>query len=114
MWFWPKLTIRTEPVMPTATASPVPSPVEAAHAEVLRLKRELSQLDDEMRHFKTTNRLVTSKYGVIVRCWCSFRERGRIESQWRELLKRRDALVSRWHQALHQWAFEKERAKETA
>jgi hypothetical protein len=105
MWFSEKL-VETMP-----EPEPVIDRLEVARHRVSRLHDELTALDHEFRTFKTKHNITASKFGVLLRVQCSFEERPRIEAAWRDMLKCRDKAVSAWHEALHAWATEKERAQ---
>ncbi len=77
----------------------------AALERVKALKVKLDALDSEMLHFKTLHRIRTDRFSRLL----SVESPGiagfePIAVEWRVLLKRRDSLVSQWHEALHTWS----------
>jgi hypothetical protein len=82
-----------------------------AHERVRELKTKLDELDREMLHFKTKNRIRTDKFGRLLGVECAeITGYGAVSTQWRILLKRRDGLVTQWHEALKTWCETKETA----
>jgi hypothetical protein len=96
---------------------PPPTPPEVsreemAHARVVALKRELDLLNGEMLRFKTANKIRTDKFSRLLGVESpSIGGREVLRREWQTLLNRRDALVSAWHQSLHEWAQAKELKK---
>jgi hypothetical protein len=94
----------------TATETiPAPAPVvdrcEEAQARVREIKSELDQINREMLAFKTKNEIVSDSFGRLLRMRCStIGGRAEIESQWRALLRRRDAVMARWDASLREWS----------
>jgi hypothetical protein len=88
---------------------PAPTPpvdrCAEAQARVREVKAELDQINRDMLAFKTTNEIVTDSFGRLLRMRCStIGGREVVESEWRSLLKRRDAAMNRWDQALREWS----------
>ena len=94
-------------------ASKTPLPIEpepidykaAALERVKALKLKLDSLDGEMLAFKSQHKIRTDRFGRLL----SVESAGiagfePIAVEWRVLLKRRDSLVSQWHEALHTWS----------
>jgi hypothetical protein len=92
----------------TATL-PAPEPVvdrvEEARKRVTEVKAELDQINREMLAFKTENEIATDSFGRLLRMRCStIGGRETVEAEWRALLRRRDAAMNRWDQALREWS----------
>jgi hypothetical protein len=87
---------------------PAPAPVDRhaeAQARIREIKSELAQINGEMLAFKTKNEIVTDSFGRLLRVSCkTIGGRAEIESQWRALLRRRDAVMARWDAALREWS----------
>src|SRR5882757_6226822 len=88
---------------------PEPAPPIDREAQALNrvreIKGELDQVNAEMLAFKTKNEIVTDSFGRLLRVSCkTIGGRAEIESQWRALLRRRDAAMNRWDKALREWS----------
>jgi hypothetical protein len=93
---WPFTAEKSEP-------APVAPPVdreEQALNRVREIKVALNELDAEMLAFNTKHSLRTDRFGRILGMVCPLTERSRIETAWRELLRRRDKLMEAWPVAL--------------
>jgi len=94
-------------------AEPEPVDREAeARARVQALKPQLAELDDEMLAFKSKFKVRTDRFSRLLGVECpGIDGYPVVETQWRTLLKKRDALVAQWHQALKAWSEAKTEAK---
>jgi hypothetical protein len=85
--------------------------VEQTQQRVRELKAQLDELDGEVLEFKTKHSVRTNRFGVLLGVNApGFLEFARVQEQWRELLARRDKVVSAWHAALHEWSEAKQEA----
>jgi hypothetical protein len=105
MWFSRKTApVLDAPTLSATASEPEPDRVEEARRRVTQVHDELNAIDHEFRRFKNLHKVTASKFGVLLRVECSFVERAAIEREWKEMLKRRDATVAAWHEALRDWS----------
>jgi len=86
--------------------------LKETHARVVEVKALLDALDNEMRVFKSLHKIRTDRFSRLLGVESpGIGGFAAIDAQWRELLRRRDRLVSAWHEALRIWSEVKETAK---
>jgi hypothetical protein len=116
MWPFAKTTLDDPPEINSATPAESAADREAAALEAVRqLKEQLAELDSAILHFKSLYKVRTDRFSRLLSIECpGVNGFEKVQTEWRVLLRRRDSLVPRWHNALKNLAEAKQAAKETA
>jgi len=86
-----------------AIPEPAPPPIDReaqALNRVREIKAALNALDAEMQRFRSQHSIRADRFGRLLQIICPLTARAAIETEWRELLKRRDRLMADWPAAL--------------
>jgi hypothetical protein len=87
----------------TETQEPTPAPIdreEQALNRVREIKAALNELDAEMLRFRSQHSIIADRFGRLLQIICPLTARAAIETEWHQLLRRRDKLMEAWPVAL--------------